>query len=613
METKTLAILFADKLYQIPDYQRGYAWEERQWDDFIQDIDALVDEEVRNHYTGTVVVYQAENKPTRDYGGTDKLDLLDVVDGQQRLTTCCIYLSIIVKALSGKGLSIYESKIPQYLYSGSTCKLTLSNDTKDIFHDLLAKGTANTEALTVHQKRLYNAYHHFKKHIDTQVAKRKGDAVEYLKALYDAISRKLNFTFYTIEEECQIGMTFELMNSRGKGLSILELLKNYLMYWIFRWVPDKGPREDLTESINKSWKEVYVNIGKCGGNEDQCLRTAWTIYCSHTPKYWKGYEGFKGTDYIPLRDFSKRSIQETKDFIVRFSDGLAEISAHFAVVTNPTTDNTLSKDEFTWLSKIHNTGNIANFLPLLITSRIRCVEGGLSPDEYRDVLKALECYAYRVFLFEGKRSNAGMSALFQYGKELFEKKHTVNEVLDWVYGLINYYATEISFDIGLTAPSDWYGNRRRLRYTLFEYELHLLAKDGKGKKPRLEWKDLSDSTIEHILPQNPDEQSQWKNDWSDDEIETYLHDIGNLVLTLNNSNYRNFDFLKKKGEVGGGCCYADSDIRQERQLAVFEKWDAASVTKRRSELKDWIKQRWGIDRADARLPEAVNEDENVDE
>ncbi len=613
MEKKTLASLFTERLYQIPDYQRGYAWEKLQWDHFIQDVDALIedDNKIKSHYTGTVVVYQDRSKPVKDYG-TDKHELVDVVDGQQRLTTCCLYLSIILRALKEKGISDYDTKIPQFLYSGNESKLTLNNESKDIFHDLLSKGTANLEARTVHQKRLRDANLHFKKHIDEQVEKRDGNSVAYLKGLVDAIIRKLNFTFYTIEEECEIGMTFELMNSRGKGLSILELLKNYLMYWISRNEP-KTTRKDLTDTINKSWKEVYDNIGQCGGNEDQALRTAWTIFCTYTPKNWQGYEGFKGKDYIPIRDFSRKSITKTKEFILKFSDGLAGLSKHYAVVTSPDATNTQTPEEFRWLSKIHNTGNIANFLPLIIATRSQCLEGSITSDEYCEVLKAIECYAFRVFLSEGRRSNAGISNLYQWGNEVHNKRLPIQEVPGKIYGLINHYSDEKTFIERIDKIGNWYSHRRVLRYTLFEYELHLLAKKGKGLKPKLAWGDLSDSTLEHILPQNPDEQAQWKIDWSEEDIEKYLHDIGNLVLTVNNSNYRNFDFDRKKGEAGKGFCYANSDIRQERELAGFDEWKATSVVKRRVGIAAWIKDRWGVASSHLGVPEEINEDEDHDE
>jgi Protein of unknown function DUF262 len=202
------------------------------------------------------------------------LEVVDVVDGQQRLTTSCLYLSIIIRQLVERGYTEYQQKIPQFLYSGATCRLTLNNDTANCFYDLLKSGQMNTSAASTHQHRLQGAHAHFLRHIHTQVARRQDGATEYLRDLCDAITRKMVFTFYTIEEECEIGMTFELMNSRGKGLSVLELLKNYLMHWVSRNEKDEGQRKTMTALINKNLKDTYANVGSCDGNEDQCLRIA---------------------------------------------------------------------------------------------------------------------------------------------------------------------------------------------------------------------------------------------------------------------------------------------------------------------------------------------------
>ncbi len=53
---QTVAEIFAGKLLQIPDYQRGYAWDEQNWDDFLEDLDLL--EPGKDHYTGTLVYYR---------------------------------------------------------------------------------------------------------------------------------------------------------------------------------------------------------------------------------------------------------------------------------------------------------------------------------------------------------------------------------------------------------------------------------------------------------------------------------------------------------------------------------------------------------------------------
>lgn len=595
MEKKTLSNLLEGKIFQIPDYQRGYAWEEKQWKDFVQDIDALIDDKIISHYTGTIVVYQPNDKPTEHYG-TKKLEIVDIVDGQQRLTTCSLYLAIILSELVNKGEEDFNAEIPIYLFTGAKSKLRLNNDTADFFFDLVSKGSANTKASTVHQKRLFEGYSYLKSHICDQLESRGATGIDYLKDLFDAIIRKLHFSFYPIEVESEIGMTFELMNSRGKDLSSLELLKNYLMYWVYRNISLSNAKEDLTSVINKSWKEVYINIANCNGSESQCLRIAWTLYQSYTPKHWNGYTGFKSNDVIPLRDFSKKTKADTQLFIANIATGLAEISMHYSAITKPTEGSEIN-GEFIWLTKIKNAGNIANYLPLMIAARKGAIASEINTDKYLSLLQALELFSYRVFLLSGKRSNTGLSKFYRWADDIFSKRQSVESITDWILGTINWYSNENNFRKYLhEAFYGWYQWRRLLRYTLYEYELWLLKNEGKGSKPKLAWQDLTDATFEHILPQNPKEDSVWKKKWSDDDIRKYLHDISNIVLTKDNSHYLNFDFVRKKGSSGAGHCYTNSDIRQERKISEFEDWTPATCQERRKLLISWIIDRWGIDK-----------------
>jgi hypothetical protein len=609
MERKTLLNILEGKILKIPDYQRGYAWEEKQLKDFVQDIDALIDDKIISHYTGTIVIYQPADKPTENYG-TKRLEVVDIVDGQQRLTTCSLYLSIILRELIKRGETDFEQEISIFLKNGVKSKLRLNNDTSDFYYDLINTGTPNTKVKTVHQKRLLEGYNYLQSHIITQVKERKSKANDYLQDLFDAIIRKLNFSFYSIEVESEIGMTFELMNSRGKDLSALELLKNYLMYWVYRNVNDPSDKEDLTNTINKSWKEIYTNIADCNGSENQCLRIAWTLYQSHTPKNWKGYSGFKGNDVIPLRDFSIKSKNDTKQFIYSFTNGLAEVSKHYSEIIKPSkTDK--NKEEYTWLTKIRNAGNIANFLPLMVATRIKYKTEKIDYDQYIGLLKVLENFAYRIFLWEGKRSNTGLSSFYRRASEIFAEKHTIDNVINWIYGAVNWYSDENNFRDEVRNISNWYYSRRLLKYSLYEYELWLLKNEGKDVSPKLNWNDLSDATIEHILPQNPKDNSVWKQNWSDEEFGMYIHDISNLVLTKDNSHYLNFDFERKKGSAGAGHCYSNSDIRQERKIAEFDNWTAESCKTRREVLEDWIISRWGIDNHYV-APEILNEEDDFE-
>lgn len=429
MEKKTLSNILEGKIFQIPDYQRGYAWESKQWKDFVQDIDALIDDKIISHYTGTIVIFQPSTKPT-EYYGTKKLE---IVDGQQRLTTCSLYLAIILKELIKNGQEDFNAEIPIYLYSGSKSKLRLNNDTADFYSDLISKGVSNIEANSVHQKRIYEAYCFLKNHIDEQLKIRANYGEEYLRGLFDAIIRKLNFSFYPIEVESEIGMTFELMNSRGKDLSSLELLKNYLMYWVYRNIPDISEKEDFTKTINKTWKEVYLNIAKCNGSESQCLRIAWTLFVNYSPKNWDGYNGFKSDDVIPLRNFSIKTKEEVKVFLLKFVNGLALISKHYATIIKP--NNTCFDDiELSLLTKIRNAGNIANYLPLMVATRVKYENNEIQQAEYIDFLKSIEIFSHKVFLWEGKRSNAGLSQFYRWADDVFTSKHNVSSITEWIYG-----------------------------------------------------------------------------------------------------------------------------------------------------------------------------------
>jgi hypothetical protein len=608
MYKETLHSLFGGKVFQVPDYQRGYAWEEKQWSDLVEDIDALVvDGRISSHYTGTVVTYTPkQSKLTYDL---EEAEMVDVVDGQQRLTTVSLFLSEIIRTLVKSGEKGYDSKVADFLYDKNMTKLKLNNDTSDIFIELIKSGKPRKEPSTVHQKRLCQAVEHFRSYVQRQL-KDTNRGIGHIEELFKAITGKMTFTYYSIEEECEIGMTFELMNSRGKDLSVLELIKNYFMHWISRNVSDEE-REGHTNIVNRAWRDVYANIGSSTGSEEQCLRIAWTLYCHHLPKHWKGYNGFKTREQIPLRDFSIKPIEEVKKFLINFTNGLAELSKHYGIIITPDSRTTRTTAEYRWLSRIHNAGNVANFLPLLVAARIGREKSSITEEMYIEMLKALEIYAYRVFLVEGKRSNSGRSTLFRLGKELFKEEDTVESIIDQIYGYVRYYAPEERFRDFIKTPFNWYGKRHLLRYTLFEYEQYLLDSESHGQQPIITWKDLHvETTLEHVLPQTLKEKSHWRKVWETKSIEQYLHDIGNISLTRDNSVYSNFEFARKKSSIGEGACYSDSDIRQERALAVYDDWTPDVLLERREKIAKWILERWQC--LDKNVPTEINEDEDED-
>src|SRR5574344_2022581 len=99
-ELQPLSLLFQNRLFRIPDYQRGYAWQQPQLVDFWDDLINL--QEGRYHYTGLLSLKVLKRIETKSWGSdlwmVDKcFKPCHIVDGQQRLTTFIILLNEIVE------------------------------------------------------------------------------------------------------------------------------------------------------------------------------------------------------------------------------------------------------------------------------------------------------------------------------------------------------------------------------------------------------------------------------------------------------------------------------------------------------------------------------------
>ena len=118
-EPKPLDSLFKEKLFRIPDYQRGYSWGREQWDAFWEDLINLPDG--RYHYTGVLTLNEI---PSASIKQEDKefwlvddhsYKLYHIVDGQQRLTTFTLFLQAFIELLRSLSENQGKKDAPIYL------------------------------------------------------------------------------------------------------------------------------------------------------------------------------------------------------------------------------------------------------------------------------------------------------------------------------------------------------------------------------------------------------------------------------------------------------------------------------------------------------------------
>ena len=138
----TLWQLLAGRLFQIPDYQRSYSWTARQRRDLFDDIKTLMSRDSsESHFMATVVCLRRRTIQL----GTDIYQRLDVVDGQQRLTTIILLLNAIMLALDSQERILRELKEMLVKPDGDNLLLLQTNhDSSHHYSNFIRSGTTDT-------------------------------------------------------------------------------------------------------------------------------------------------------------------------------------------------------------------------------------------------------------------------------------------------------------------------------------------------------------------------------------------------------------------------------------------------------------------------------------
>ena len=273
---KTLSEIFNDKIFKIPVYQRGYSWGISELEDLWRDIDNLPLN--KSHYTGMITVDIQDD------------DVYHVVDGQQRLTSLIIFLNNIINQYQNDWIAkIKKDKvIEKYLYEETEnsknpkIKFGYYKDNSSYYYyktkilNIEDKTNKNHEP-TLYTKNLDFSNNFFKNKL---INKTQNE----LEELFIKLSKQLKFNWYEIEKTDALDeyVIFETMNNRGKALSVLEILKNRLMYitTLIDNINDNDKKK-LRDDINDVWKTIFEYLGK-----DENMDEDWFLKY-HIVMYWE--------------------------------------------------------------------------------------------------------------------------------------------------------------------------------------------------------------------------------------------------------------------------------------------------------------------------------------
>lgn len=497
-ELQSLSQLFQNRLFRIPDYQRGYAWQRPQLVDFWDDLINL--QQDRYHYTGLLSLKALNRKEAENWG--DDLWMVEkgfkpchIVDGQQRITTFIILLNEILEFIRGldgnKGKHdgeiilgyetikdiaakyICQKRPPNWVVTTYLFGYEVDNPSAEYMrHKVFGEPYSGAVKETYYTKNLKFAKVFFKDNIQALYEK---EGIDGLGDIYRKMTLRLMFNLHEIADDYDVFVAFETMNNRGKKLTNLELLKNRLIYLTTLYDDNKFDETDknaLRGKINDAWMEVYYQLGRNRNlllSDDDFLRAHWIIYFMYSRK--------KGDDYIRflLRKFSAKNIFEKQTILLEGDSGEQpmddvdsdDIASEDAEVQDEETDEVsklvpseiadyvnslkdmaqywydtyfpeesghLTDAEKTWVERLNRIG-IGYFRPLVAVIISRM---DLSAKKRVKAFSAIERFLFVCFRIGGINGTYGSSDYYRAARSIYRKEMEVDDIIADMQQTVQY-------------------------------------------------------------------------------------------------------------------------------------------------------------------------------
>ena len=580
--TSLKQILSSDRIFEIPIYQRGYAWEEENLRELWDDLYYLG---AREHYFGTILLKKTDK---RTEAGLKIFDHFEVIDGQQRLTTTIILLRELIyqiKKLGNEGMTNQASKLEEdYIGCPPHYKLTIGGDDKFFFRDsILAETSATTTPQTSAQERLRNCQAFFRDQFD-QRREREGDRyLDFLKKFKSRIER-LQVMLYIVPNDAEAVRMFETVNDRGRPLTNLEKTKSILMYASYLVVVDRTTQDALLSELNDHFSEIY----KCFQDIEKRLRLrdAGEIQRYHHIFFIGSKDSHEHIRVLKdlLMEKSRKDKPDCERFIRSYAGNLRQAFDTMRDIARRRGDGSALGCTVDRLFLVRRVGNL---YPLMIAAWQKFGEDS----QREEILRLFEAFVFRVYCVVRWRSHTGQSWMNLLARQIHRDNPTFGDFQQRLRGLNRYYGDDDAFRRELSGPHCYESlGTETIKYLLARYENKLRAAAGEPLPVDLKKILSSEYQTEHILPQRPLEDLGEEKMAAHQEI---VHRLGNLTIASKewNLSMGNRPFEKKK------TYYRESALRVQRELTKYERWNESAIQERGDEIIDFALKCWRIDPA----------------
>lgn len=482
----------------VPAYQRRYAWGVSQLNAMFNDVNLLRDGDT--HLLGTVVLLAGIHNPT--------VNQLELVDGQQRITTLCILLKVLQDHLNNNDNIDESLEVKKYL----SCR---SSDTKqhkiilgDLDHFDFVKILDGKNDGDLENIRLIQAMDFFTKKIEET----DFDIVSF----YRKLTNQVEIIRLDIGEAKDAFKLFETINNRGLKLSAADIIKNFLL----------GHASilgiDILDEVKENWRQLILNLDELGYSDmDKFFRQflmgkmKLKIPNSRLTEEFKNYYYLNITESEKLSDYNTRieliggrknkqqesddyeiddesgdekiakfnieTYQQTKMGIIDFAKELKKCSLIYkSLILGEHKDRDISRK----LKALKNIKSLPSYTFLMYLSNI-----GIEKEEYLKILDLIECFILRRQVCEYRTGE--MDDIFPKLCRLPKKGLFGSVIKELSYHLPEDKEFEEKF-ISFSNK----GAEERAKYILSKIEYYI-----QGDTKEIDILDGAEVHLEHIIPQ----------------------------------------------------------------------------------------------------------------
>lgn len=558
-DSKRLGELFEQNYFNVPKYQRNYEWDSDQIDELWLDTEEILDEGEGAHFFGQIVTREND-------------DFQELIDGQQRITTISIMLSVF-KSIAGayinrnkKDLNEKDQDTLRDIINQSNEYLGVTEDssrttliidssdkkTQDFFNNLIhgkitfdAKESSQTNKPI---RNMSNAFCDLRHHMNSKLELKTtiSDRVNYLKKIFKVIVKDFYVVVISTKNQQDAFTIFETLNSRGKDLTPADLIKNHVL----------STAKNQIDVANEDWNLVSEKFDEDGDKISKFIRS-----------YWSAAEGLVQEKNL-FKQINKKINKPDESMV--FLEDLKNLVDVYNVLEKPDA-NKKNKEFFADTSltdfvRLLNKMSIKVYYPIILA----LLKNKFSESDMKLVVNKIIRIVMnnRVILAYGTNSlESGFSAVAHkiYNGEF----NNTNDILE---GLSK-----------LEAPSE-----------VVKHNFEKLSKDG-GKKGNKKWSLLfllTSLTEGNYFYDTIIEDNYYLERVSiDPKLENKINQIGNWIFLENGyeSKLKSIGNTKERLEIIKG-----SNVPANRDLEsyVVDEWDGHSIDGRQNDLSKYLTFAW---------------------